>query len=511
MAWRQPPRAGPGREAAAARAGGDPAQHATPDGQAPVLGHVRPARAPAPRGRRRRGRRSSCGPTGPAPRASRSTPRRATSISRSRSARRLLDPAAEPGAARDVRLGRLRPARVPSPSRATSPRRFPRPRSVVLPECGHVPQVELPEAANGLVRDFIEQAATSPAARAAAMLRRAGRRISRNELWGRTQVENGNGQPRSRRLRTAQSLTGPRLCPCRWRRASQRAHRAAEDSQSQNGGDPGAAAGLRRPPDAHCWARSRSRSCRESRTASAPTSTTATRTTSARTCRSPGCSRASGSAARCADMDRIPESKPVLLVGNHSGGNITPDTIVFTLAFNTYFGVERPLPPARPQPGPRLALRPVPAPLRHRRRLARERPQGARRRRRGARLPGRRLGGPPPELGGEQGRLRTAARASSGWRSTRASRSSRWSRSGARRPRSSSATGSGSRKALGLDRLLRLKVLPISLALPWVINVGDFLGHLPLPAKITRPGAGSDRPGEDASAGTPTMTRSTSR
>jgi hypothetical protein len=66
-------------------------------------------------------------------------------------------------------------------------------RSVVLPECGHVPQVELPEAANGLVRDFIEQAATSPAARAAAMLRRAGRRVSRNELWGRTRVANGNG------------------------------------------------------------------------------------------------------------------------------------------------------------------------------------------------------------------------------------------------------------------------------------------------------------------------------
>ncbi len=41
-------------------------------------------------------------------------------------------------------------------------------------------------------------------------------------------------------------------------------------------------------------------------------------------------------------MERIPEQGPVLLVGNHSGGNITPDTIVFTLAFNTFFGVERP-------------------------------------------------------------------------------------------------------------------------------------------------------------------------
>src|SRR4030095_13022308 len=41
-------------------------------------------------------------------------------------------------------------------------------------------------------------------------------------------------------------------------------------------------------------------------------------------------------------MERIPEDRPVLLVGNHSGGTITPDTVIFTLAFNAYFGVERP-------------------------------------------------------------------------------------------------------------------------------------------------------------------------
>ncbi len=40
-------------------------------------------------------------------------------------------------------------------------------------------------------------------------------------------------------------------------------------------------------------------------------------------------------------------------------------------------------------------------------------------------------------------------------------------------------------KLTRVDKLLRLKVLPISLALPWVLNVGDMLGHLPLPAKIT--------------------------
>src|SRR2546423_2236561 len=41
-------------------------------------------------------------------------------------------------------------------------------------------------------------------------------------------------------------------------------------------------------------------------------------------------------------LANIPESGPVLLVGNHSGGNLSPDTIVFTLAFVSYFGVERP-------------------------------------------------------------------------------------------------------------------------------------------------------------------------
>jgi 1-acyl-sn-glycerol-3-phosphate acyltransferase len=40
-------------------------------------------------------------------------------------------------------------------------------------------------------------------------------------------------------------------------------------------------------------------------------------------------------------------------------------------------------------------------------------------------------------------------------------------------------------KLLALDRMFRLKVLPISLALPWGVNVGDMLGHIPLPAKIT--------------------------
>jgi 1-acyl-sn-glycerol-3-phosphate acyltransferase len=40
-------------------------------------------------------------------------------------------------------------------------------------------------------------------------------------------------------------------------------------------------------------------------------------------------------------------------------------------------------------------------------------------------------------------------------------------------------------RTLRLDRRFRLKVVPISLALPWGIDVGDIFGHIALPAKIT--------------------------
>jgi 1-acyl-sn-glycerol-3-phosphate acyltransferase len=40
-------------------------------------------------------------------------------------------------------------------------------------------------------------------------------------------------------------------------------------------------------------------------------------------------------------------------------------------------------------------------------------------------------------------------------------------------------------RRLGLERRFNLKVLPISLALPWGVNIGDFLLHIPLPARIS--------------------------
>jgi 1-acyl-sn-glycerol-3-phosphate acyltransferase len=41
-------------------------------------------------------------------------------------------------------------------------------------------------------------------------------------------------------------------------------------------------------------------------------------------------------------LHHIPRAGPVLLVGNHSGGMMAPDLFVFVLAFSTYFGVDRP-------------------------------------------------------------------------------------------------------------------------------------------------------------------------
>lgn len=39
-------------------------------------------------------------------------------------------------------------------------------------------------------------------------------------------------------------------------------------------------------------------------------------------------------------------------------------------------------------------------------------------------------------------------------------------------------------RLLMLDKVLRLKSVPISLALPWGLNITDWLGHIPSPAKI---------------------------
>jgi 1-acyl-sn-glycerol-3-phosphate acyltransferase len=183
-------------------------------------------------------------------------------------------------------------------------------------------------------------------------------------------------------------------------------------------------------------------------------------------------------------LGNIPDTGPVLLVGNHSGGNLTPDTHVFTLAFNTYFGVERAFyqlahnlvlsmpglgmlrkfgtvaaSPANArkalESGAALLVYPggdyeVHRPIWERHKVDFDRRKGFIRLALEQNVPIV----PVVSIGGQE----TSVFLTRGERLAR---------------------------LLALDRLLRLKVLPISLAIPWGLNVGDMLGHVPLPAKIT--------------------------
>jgi 1-acyl-sn-glycerol-3-phosphate acyltransferase len=188
--------------------------------------------------------------------------------------------------------------------------------------------------------------------------------------------------------------------------------------------------------------------------------------------------------AQVRGLERIPETGPVLLVGNHSGGNLTPDTGVFTLAFSTYFGVERRF----HQLAHNLVLS-VPGLgwLRKYGTVAAT-PQNAERALdQGAALlvyPGGDYEVHRPsweagkvDFGGRKGFIRLAKQkqvpivpvVSAGGQETAFFLT----------------RGEGLAKLLGLDRMFRLKVLPISLSLPWIVNVGDMFGHIPLPAKIT--------------------------
>ena len=183
-------------------------------------------------------------------------------------------------------------------------------------------------------------------------------------------------------------------------------------------------------------------------------------------------------------LGNIPENGPVLMVGNHSGGNLTPDTTVFTLAFCAYFGVERPF----YQLAHNLVLSmPGLSFLRKFGTVAASPANAKRALDSGAALlvyPGGDHEVHRPswrrhtvDFDGRKGFIRLALEqdvpivpvVSVGGQETALFLTQ----------------GKGLARALGLDRMFRLKVLPISLALPWGLNVGDMLGHVPLPAKIT--------------------------
>ncbi len=183
-------------------------------------------------------------------------------------------------------------------------------------------------------------------------------------------------------------------------------------------------------------------------------------------------------------LQNIPEEGPVLLVGNHSGGNLTPDTHVFTLAFSTYFGVERRF----HQLAHNLVLSmPGLGSLRKYGTVAATPENASRALDVGAALlvyPGGDYEVHRPswesarvDFGGRKGFIRLAKEKKVPLVPVVAI--------GGQETALFLSRGEGLAKLLGLDRMFRLKVLPISLALPWGLNVGDMLGHIPLPAKLT--------------------------
>ena len=124
------------------------------------------------------------------------------------------------------------------------------------------------------------------------------------------------------------------------------------------------------------------------------------------------------------------------MVGNHTGGNMSPETIFFTLAFQTFFGVERRF----HQLAHNLVPHPPPsAPLLRRFGTVAASHENARNAlesgRRTADLSGRGLGGPPSDLAIDNKVDFGGRRGSFASRSTRACQSSRWSRSAARKRR----------------------------------------------------------------------------
>lgn len=183
-------------------------------------------------------------------------------------------------------------------------------------------------------------------------------------------------------------------------------------------------------------------------------------------------------------LERVPRDRPVLFVGNHSGGNMSPDSLVFVLAHQSFFGEERPL---YVLAHALVTAWPVLGAYLRRWGVNTASPDGARAAlSRGASVlvyPGGDVDAHRPftqkhriRFDGRRGFVRLARETGVPIVPVVAD--------GGHDTFLPLTDGRALAERLHLDELFRLKVLPISLTVPWGLTIGDFMGHLPLPTKI---------------------------
>ncbi len=187
--------------------------------------------------------------------------------------------------------------------------------------------------------------------------------------------------------------------------------------------------------------------------------------------------------AEVTGLERVPDA-PVMFVGNHSGGSMTPDAFLFLLAHQTWFSVDRPV---HALAHAMVTSLPVLGEYVRRLGIITAGPEAAAQVfERGADAlvyPGGDVDALRPwrrrfdiELDGRTGFLRTAYEhdvpivpvVSDGAHDT------------------FMVLTDGRRLArtLRFDRLLRVKSVPVVASFPWGISLGDWFGHLPLPTKV---------------------------
>lgn len=183
-------------------------------------------------------------------------------------------------------------------------------------------------------------------------------------------------------------------------------------------------------------------------------------------------------------LEHIPATGPVLLVGNHSGGTLIADTFVFSYAFSTYFGPERRF----HQLAHDMVLRtPGLAALRKYGTVAASHENAKAALRAGAALlvyPGGDMetfrptsAGDRIDFAGRSGFVRLALESDVPIVPVVAI--------GGQETALFVTRGETLAKLLGLDRLLRIKVMPIQIAPPFGLTVFDLPPRIPLPSQIT--------------------------